>query len=371
MPRAKLVLSDGFCLHGESFGALGTFVGEVCFNTAMTGYQEILTDPSYRGQLVTLTYPHIGNYGVNEEDVESSSPQAAGLIVRTLASRPSNWRSTKSLEHYLTENRIGAIHSVDTRALVLHIREKGALCGVITTEDMTLEEASRRAAAYDYGSFDFVGQVTTREPYIYDESGERSKIYPDTSPLPAARWPIAFIDYGSKSNILRSLRRRGFLCHVFPAHFTADQILSCQPRAVFLSNGPGDPAVLHHAVNTVRQLVGKLPIYGICLGHQIIARALGGRTYKLKFGHRGANHPVKELATGRIFITSQNHGYAVDDATLPTGVVTTHVNLNDNTCAGLRFAEARISAVQFHPEACPGPREASAFFDEFAAEVIA
>ncbi len=368
MPKALLVLQDGFYLEGESFGASGTFVGEVCFNTSMSGYQEILTDPSYRGQLVTLTYPQIGNYGVNGEDSESESPQAAGLIIRSLAVRPSNWRASESLEQYLVRHGVGAIHAVDTRALVLHIREKGALNGVLTTERMSVDEASLLAQDYQYGAIDFVGQVTTKEPYLFDEQGKLSKIFGDRDLLPEPKVPVAFLDYGTKKNILRSLRRRGFRCYVFPARTNAAEILASGARAVFLSNGPGDPAVLDYAVDTVRGLVGKLPIYGICLGHQIIARALGGSTYKLKFGHRGANHPVKELASGRILITSQNHGYAVDEKTLPAGVQVTHVNLNDGTCAGLRFEQAQISAVQFHPEACPGPRDAELFFDAFARE---
>ena len=370
MTDALLALEDGFCLRGKSFGAPGTHVGEVCFNTAMTGYQEILTDPSYRGQLVTLTYPHIGNYGINNEDGESLQPHAAGLIVRSLAPRPSNWRSQKTLPDFLVENSIGGLSEVDTRALVLHIREKGALRGVITTEPITPEQAAAVARRFDYGSRDFVAEVTTKSPYIWDPEGHLSKIFPDTTPVTPATIPIAFIDYGSKKNILRSLRNRGLLVHVFPASATAEDILSCSPRGLFLSNGPGDPAVLTHTREVIRELLGKLPIYGICLGHQILSLALGGTTYKLKFGHRGANHPVKNLLTGSVLITSQNHGYAVDNSTLPPGTTITHINLNDNTCAGIRHDGYRIAAVQFHPEACPGPREAATFFDDFHREIL-
>jgi len=368
--EALLVLEDGFSLRGYSIGARGTFVGEVCFNTSMTGYQEILTDPSYRGQLVALTYPHIGNYGICFEDSESTQPQVAGLIIRSLTPRPSNWRSQQTLQNYLVEHSIGAISGVDTRALVLHIREKGTLRGVLTTEGLTPQQAANLARQFDYAHHDFVSEVTTPTPFVWDPEGTQSQTALHSSTVPPATLPIAFIDYGTKRNILRNLRRRGFLVHVFPASATASEILSCSPRGLFLSNGPGDPALLTHTQSVIRQLIGKIPIFGICLGHQILSLALGAKTYKLKFGHRGANHPVKNLLTGQIFITSQNHGYAVESSTLPKDTIVTHINLNDNTCAGIKNDSYRIAAVQFHPEACPGPHDAVGFFDEFYQQVL-
>lgn len=384
---AILALEDGRVFHGESFGATGTTTGEVCFNTSMTGYQEILTDPSYRGQIVAMTYPEIGNYGVNGLDVESDLPQVRGFVIEELSPVVSNWRSDSSLDTYLKKHGIPGIQGIDTRALTRHLRTLGAMRACITTEITDPAKAVETAKAASYDGVDFVKEVTSRDCHAWDsesrlsrewvlrrgaedsrEADEKGNLFEN---LPPAAHTLAAVDFGMKKNILRSLRRQGFEVTVVPATTPADEILALGTDGVFLSNGPGDPEALDYASETARQLVGKKPLFGICLGHQILARALGGKTFKLKFGHRGANQPVKDLRTGKIAITSQNHGYAVDPASLPADVEVTHINLNDGTVAGLRHKNHSAFSVQYHPEASPGPHDADYFFAEFAKEVAA
>jgi len=384
---ALLALEDGRIFRGESFGAQGTCAGEICFNTSMTGYQEILTDPSYRGQIVAMTYPEIGNYGVNDLDVESSGAQVRGFVIEELSPVVSNWRSRKSLQEYLEENGIPGIQGIDTRALTRHLRTRGAMRACISTEITDEADAVRRAREVPYEGVDFVKEVTAAGPYDWDpgqsasrnwvvrtgggddiETDEAGNVFEDLKP---AVHKLAAIDFGMKKNILRSLRRNGFDVTVLPATATAEEILAVGADGIFLSNGPGDPEALAYAHQTVRSLVGKKPIFGICLGHQVLALALGGKTFKLKFGHRGANQPVKDLRSGKIAITSQNHGYAVDPDSLPADVEVTHTNLNDGTVAGLRHTGHRAFSVQYHPEASPGPHDADYFFAEFAKEVAA
>ena len=384
---ALLALEDGRVFRGESFGAVGTAAGEICFNTSMSGYQEILTDPSYRGQIVAMTYPEIGNYGVNELDVESGSPHVRGFVIEELSPVPSNWRSTETLHDYLKKNNIPGIQGIDTRALTRHLRTRGAMRACLTTEIVDEAEAVRRACTEPYAGVDFVKEVTPGSPYQWDpeQSASRQWVVRTANfepaatdengnvfaALPPASHKLAAIDFGMKKNILRSLRRNGFDVTVFPATSPAEEILASGADGIFLSNGPGDPEALAYAHETVRQLVGKKPIFGICLGHQVLALALGGKTFKLKFGHRGANQPVKDLRSGKIAITSQNHGYAVDPDSLPSDVEVTHVNLNDGTVAGLKHKTHRAFSVQYHPEASPGPHDADYFFQEFAKEVAA
>jgi carbamoyl-phosphate synthase small subunit len=384
---AILALEDGRVFHGESFGATGTTTGEVCFNTSMTGYQEILTDPSYRGQIVAMTYPEIGNYGVNGLDVESDLPQVRGFVIEELSPVVSNWRSDSSLDAYLKKHGIPGIQGIDTRALTRHLRTRGAMRACITTEITDPAKAVETAKAASYAGVDFVKEVTSKDRHAWDsesrlsrewvlrrgaedsrEADEKGNLF---EKLPPAAHTLAAVDFGMKKNILRSLRRQGFEVTVVPATTPADEILALGTDGVFLSNGPGDPEALDYASETARQLVGKKPLFGICLGHQILARALGGKTFKLKFGHRGANQPVKDLRTGKIAITSQNHGYAVDPASLPADVEVTHINLNDGTVAGLRHKNHSAFSVQYHPEASPGPHDADYFFAEFAKEVAA
>jgi carbamoyl-phosphate synthase small subunit len=384
---ALLALEDGRVFRGESFGATGTATGEVCFNTSMTGYQEILTDPSYRGQIVAMTYPEIGNYGVNSIDTESAAPQVRGFVIEELSPVVSNWRSDSNLSDYLRQHGIPGIQGIDTRALTRHLRTRGAMRACITTEISGEKQAVEAARGASYEGVDFVREVTVGAKTAWDPSGKESAQWilrrgnTETEsadakgnvfekPVPASL-KLAALDFGMKKNILRRLRSHGFDVTVLPARSTAAEILALGADGVFLSNGPGDPGALDYAHETVRGLVGKKPLFGICLGHQILALALGGRTFKLKFGHRGANQPVKDLRTGKISITSQNHGYAVDPASLPEGVEVTHINLNDGTVAGLRHRTAAASSVQYHPEASPGPHDADHFFAEFAKEVAA
>ena len=372
--------------EGSSFGAAQTQAGEICFNTSMTGYQEVLTDPSYRGQIVAMTYPLVGNYGVNALDVESAAPQVRGFVIEELSSLASNWRSQGTLDEFLLRHGIPGIQGIDTRALTRRLRKSGAMRACIAMEDVSDENAVSRAKAVPYEGVDFVQEVTTRSPYDWDVENRVSRKWvlsrsdPDTAgdaagnffeELPPASHQIVAYDFGLKRNILRSLRRNGFAVRVVPASMPAAQVLAMNPEGVFLSNGPGDPAALNYAHDAVRELIGKRPLFGICLGHQILALALGGRTFKLKFGHRGANQPVKDLRTGKVAITSQNHGYAVDPDSLPKDLEVTHVNLNDGTVAGLRHREHPAFSVQYHPEASPGPHDASYFFGEFAKEVEA
>ena len=345
-------LEDGTVYKGTSFGAGGEKDGEVVFNTSMTGYQEILTDPSYKGQIVTMTYPLIGNYGVNDDDVESRKPFVEGFVVKEYSKIASNWRSKKSLGEYLKENEIPGIEGVDTRSLTLHIREAGAMKGVISTVDLdekSLVEKAKRSAGL-LGR-DLIKEVTTEKPYEWNKAG---------------KYKVVALDCGIKLNSLRELAKNNCRVTVVPASTTAKDILNMKPNGVLLSNGPCDPAALPYIVKTVQDLIGKVPIFGICLGHQMLGQALGGKTFKLKFGHHGGNQPVKDLKTGRVAITVQNHGFCVDMDTLnKREVETTHVNLNDHTLEGMRHKRLPIFSVQFHPEAAPGPHDAEYLFDKF------
>jgi carbamoyl-phosphate synthase small subunit len=384
---ALLALEDGRIFRGESFGAEADATGEICFNTSMSGYQEILTDPSYRGQIVAMTYPEIGNYGVNSLDVESPMPQVRGFVIEELSPVASNWRAEEGLEAYLKRNGITGIQGVDTRALTRHLRTRGAMRACITTTATSEAKAVEMARNTSYEGIDFVKEVTSQATNKWDEEScqsrewilrrgaeestdadEKGNVF---AALPPVKHTLAALDFGLKNNILRSLRRNGFQVTVLPATASAAEVLALDTDGVFLSNGPGDPEALDYARETVRALIGKKPLFGICLGHQILALALGGRTFKLKFGHRGANQPVKDLRSGKIAITSQNHGYAVAPDSLPADVEVTHVNLNDGTVAGLRHTTHRAFSVQYHPEACPGPHDADYFFGEFAKEVAA
>jgi carbamoyl-phosphate synthase small subunit len=379
--KAILALADGTAYHGQAFGACATACGEVCFNTSMTGYQEILTDPSYKAQIVTMTYPHIGNYGVNTQDVESWQPHVAGFVIRELSPVVSNWRAEEPLADYLARNGIPGIQGVDTRALTRKLRVRGALNGLISTEGLSAEEAVARAQAWPgLVGVDYVKEVTHPKPFRWDERDEQSGSFNIVrgsqeadprhvrDPLPPADIPIVAYDFGMKYNILRRLRQRGFRVQVVPASTPAEEALRYGPAGVFLSNGPGDPAALGYAVQAVSDLLKKgLPIFGICLGHQILGQAFGGKTFKLKFGHRGANQPVKDLETGRVEITSQNHGFAVDPDSLPADVTVNRINLNDQTVEGLRHRTQPVFCVQYHPEASPGPHDSSRLFDEFRA----
>jgi carbamoyl-phosphate synthase small subunit len=363
--EAVLVLRDGRVFRGESLGARGEASGEVIFNTAMSGYQEILTDPSYRGQIVTLTYPLIGNYGCNDEDVESRRPWANGLIVKEASPYPSSWRGRISLDQYLKNHDIVGLQGIDTRALTRHLRDHGSQDGIISSADLDVDRLRERVQALpQIVGQDLVRHVTVEQPYGWSEGQwELGRGY--TAP-PPARFKVVAYDAGIKLNILRQLRTAGCEVVVVPAATPAAVALEHEPDGVFLSNGPGDPEGVPYLVESVRGLIGRVPIFGICLGHQIIGLAAGGRTYKLPFGHHGANHPVRDMATGRIEITSQNHNFAVDPASLAaSGWEPTHLNLNDNTCEGLRHRELPVFCVQYHPEASPGPHDANYLFGRF------
>ena len=374
--KAQLVLEDGRVFGGESFGGEGTRVGEVCFNTSMTGYQEVLTDPSYYGQIVAMTYPLIGNYGINEADNESAHPQVKGFVIEELSELPSSWRSQTSLPDYLAANGIVGLQGIDTRALTRHLREKGAMKSCLTTENLTVEEAKRRALEGEgVIGMDYVRVVTAPEPYDWDPDDTDSRRWDvarasgqtdaQTTELPPAKYHIVAYDYGLKRNILRRLRQHGFKVRVVPAGTTAADVLSLNPDGVFLSPGPGDPSALDYVHRSVRELVGKKPIFGICLGHQMLSHAFGGKTFKLPFGHHGGNQPVQDLRTGRVDITAQNHGFAVDSDSLPSELEVTHINLNDHTVEGLRHRSLPVFSVQYHPEAAPGPHDALHFFEQF------
>ncbi|MCB2203762.1 glutamine-hydrolyzing carbamoyl-phosphate synthase small subunit [bacterium] len=350
---AVLVLQDGTVYHGTAFGHVGETQGEVCFNTGMTGYQEILTDPSYCGQIVTMTYPHIGNYGVNEDDVESGRIQVAGFVVRDGCDIPSNHRATSSLPEYLDRQGIVGIQGIDTRALTRKLRSDGAMNGVISSSGIAVEELLKRVQELpSMAGQDLARIVSCGEAWHWPSSDPK-------------RYRVVAMDFGIKHNILRLLESHGCDVTVVPAQSSSEEILAMNPDGIFLSNGPGDPDAVAYGIETVRQLLGKKPMFGICLGHQLLALALGGSTYKMKFGHRGVNHPVKNLKSGKVEITSQNHGFAVDPDSLPTGVEITHWNLNDNTLEGFRASEHNAFSVQYHPEASPGPHDSRYLFEQF------
>jgi carbamoyl-phosphate synthase small subunit len=368
--KALLALEDGTLFTGRSFTGHGETVGEMVFNTSMSGYQEILTDPSYCGQMVTMTYPLIGNYGINDEDVESDRVQVRAFLIREYQEHPSNWRSQTSLASYLMANRIPGVEGIDTRALTRHIRLAGAMKGALSTTDLdpaSLVEKARKGA--DMVGLDLVQAVTCHEPMLWRNGrpvrlacGIEDFKWPDEP----GKWRVVAMDYGVKYNILRSLDRRGCTILMLPADTRSETIERLNPDGLFLSNGPGDPAAVTYAVDTIAHQVGRRPIFGICLGHQLIGLALGGRTFKLKFGHRGANQPVKDLATDKVEITSQNHGFCVDMASLdPSEVELSHVNLNDGTLEGLTHKKVPLFSVQYHPEASPGPHDATYLFDRF------
>ena len=368
--KAILVLEDGSVYEGDAFGAEDNAYGEVVFNTSMTGYQEMLTDPSYAGQILVPTYPMIGNYGINESDFESKQIQMRGFAVREYCSRPSHWRSTVTLHKFLQDNGIPGISGIDTRALTRHIRSLGTMMGIITSE-MTAEEALKELKNLPrYDSTDFVHQVSTEKPYEWEpsRSGDQPlSLQASFSSLRAERsnLRIVVIDYGLKYNILRILSQFGCQVTAIPCTTSAEDVLALNPDGILLSPGPGDPALLDDITETVKKLIGKKPIMGICLGYQLIGRALGAKTFKLKFGHRGGNHPVRDLATGRVYITAQNHGYAIDADTLKGGLEVSHINLNDGTVEGLRHRDLPIVSIQYHSEASPGPLDNMYLFERF------
>jgi carbamoyl-phosphate synthase small subunit len=362
---AKLALEDGTVFTGRGFGGQGETFGEVVFNTSMTGYQEVLTDPSYRGQIVTMTYPLIGNYGINGEDVESSRPQVEGFIVRELARAPSNFRSHGSLDAYLADNRVIGLEGIDTRALVRRLRVRGAMTGVLSTtdqDDAALVHKARNSPGIV--GRDLVREVVPEKAFAWQE-GFTSAFASTLLPARPATHHVVALDFGMKWNILRCLVQVGCKVTVMPGTTSAADVLACKPDGIFLSNGPGDPEPLTYAIQTIRDLAGKKPVFGICLGHQLMGLALGAQTFKLKFGHRGANQPVLNQRTNKVEITTQNHGFAVKVDTLPSDLESTHVNLNDGTLEGMRHRRWPMFSVQYHPEASAGPHDSSYLFEDF------
>lgn len=371
-----LILADGTVFPGELFGGEPSnlkqgVLGEVVFNTAMSGYQEILTDPSYLGQIVVMTYPHVGNYGITKGDIESRSAFVSGFIAHEFCDSPSNWRSEKSLLEYLKEKGIPGLTGVDTRALTRHLRDKGAMNAFIVSPTPAtkaeLDEILKRLRSLPpFGDKDLVAEVSCKEAYDWTEPSDESHMAWNIPFTKAKDSPlVAVLDLGVKYNMLRALVSRGCRVKVLPVKTPASEILKLNPRGVLLTNGPGDPALVGNAPETVRQLLGKVPVFGICMGHQILAHAIGAKTFKMKFGHHGANQPVLNLKTGRVMITSQNHGYAIDPETLPAYAKVAQVNLNDKSVESIELPEHKAFSVQYHPEACPGPRDSMAFFDEF------
>ncbi|HET8541444.1 MAG TPA: glutamine-hydrolyzing carbamoyl-phosphate synthase small subunit [Anaeromyxobacter sp.] len=363
--RAILALADGTTFEGRAFGASGEASGEVVFNTSMTGYQEILTDPSYVGQMICMTYPEQGNYGVAGADEESARPHATGFIVRHHAEEPSSFRAERSLDAYLQAHGIPGIWGIDTRRLTRHIRTAGAQMGVISTEGSAKALVERARALPGMEGQDLATRISTRTPYAWTQQGADRWTDAERTTIEKPRFHVVAYDWGLKRAMLRLVAEAGARVTVVPSLTTAAETLALEPDGVFLTNGPGDPAAVPGARETVGALLGKVPVFGICLGHQILALALGARTYKLKFGHRGANQPVKELATGKVDITAQNHGFAVDDASLGRRARVTHVNLNDGTVEGLEVLDAPAFSVQYHPEASPGPHDARPLFARF------
>lgn len=357
--KALLALADGTVFEGYSFGAEGEAGGEVVFNTSMTGYQEILTDPSYKGQIVTMTYPHIGNYGVNEEDVESSKPHLSGFIVKELSQYPSNWRSHRTLDEYLKESGVVGIKGIDTRALTRRIRDYGSIEGVISTGELSPENLVKKArSSSGIVGHDLVKEVTCGKVYRWKEN-----------PLPQGegelRFNVVVYDFGVKWNILRMLSQYGCDVTVVPASTPAEDVLSMNPDGILLSNGPGDPEAVSYGIENIRKLIGKKPVFGICLGHQILGLALGGKTYKLKFGHHGGNQPVMDLSTKKVEITAQNHNFALDISSIVGDVDLTHINLNDQTVEGMQHRRYPVFSVQYHPESSPGPHDSWYLFERF------
>ncbi len=363
--KAILLLEDGTVFEGNSFGAKATRCGEVVFNTAMTGYQEILTDPSYYEQIITMTYPLIGNYGTNKADVESRKIFARGFIVKENCDYPSNWQSKNSLSDYLKANNVVGLEGIDTRALVKHIRTEGAMRGIISSEEFSVSKLEKKLSQYPgLIGRDIVKDVTVKKAYHWDKAVV--DVITSREEKPPVKYKVVAFDYGIKHNILRLLRSHGCDVWVVPAKTSAKEVLSRRPDGVFLSNGPGDPGAVDYAINEIRKLLGKVPVFGICLGHQLLGLALGGKSFKLKFGHHGANHPVKNLQTNEIEITSQNHGFCVDiDSLKDKDVELTHINLNDQTLEGFRCKNIPAFCVQYHPEASPGPHDSNYLFERF------